>query len=238
MGSPDREELDEMLRRTLDDKRLSRTEKRALNEVFADYDLDDDSRAFVRNRVFAMARESIRNQEAHKVLEWAEEVIKVVQGGMPRDPTIADVVFSPGDECRIRIGRLLKSCTRAADICVFTITDDVLAQHILDAHARGVAIRIATDDEKAADRGSDIFRLAAAGITVRTDESEHHMHHKFAVFDGATVLTGSYNWTRSAALHNRENVVVSDDPKLVGPFQRNFETLWNSLVPLHMPASA
>ena len=112
MGVPDRDELDEMLRQTLDDRRLSRTERRALNEVFGDYDLDDDKRAFVRNRVFAMAREAIRNQEAHKVLEWAEEVIKVLQGGMPRDPTIADVAFSPGDECRIRIGRLLKSCQK------------------------------------------------------------------------------------------------------------------------------
>lgn len=236
MGAPDREELDHMLRQTLDDRRLSRSERRALNEVFADYDLDDEKRAFVRNRVFAMARESILNQEAHKVLEWAEEVIKVVQSGMPRDPTIADVVFSPGDECRIRIGRLLKLCKKTADICVFTITDDILAQHILDAHSRGVSVRIATDDEKAEDRGSDIFRLARAGITVRTDESEHHMHHKFAVFDRETVLTGSYNWTRSAALHNRENVVVTDDAKIVGPFQRNFEELWESLIPLHIPA--
>ena len=52
------------------------------------------------------------------------------------------------------------------------------------------------------------------------------MHHKFAVFDHSQVITGSYNWTRSAAEHNRENLVISHDPQLVEPYQRAFERLW------------
>ena len=82
--------------------------KRALNEVFADYDLDDDKRAFIRNRVFAMARESILNQEAPKVLEWAEEVVEVVQGGMSRDPTIADVDDDAGSRRREALDHRLR----------------------------------------------------------------------------------------------------------------------------------
>jgi phosphatidylserine/phosphatidylglycerophosphate/cardiolipin synthase-like enzyme len=236
MASPNRAELDDMLRATLDDRRLSRTERRALKEVFADYDLSDEDRAFVRNRVFAMARDVIRHAQSEQVLAWAEEVIKVLQSKPTRDPTIAEVHFSPGDECRLRIGRLLNGCSRTADICVFTITDDRLASYVLEAHNRGVSVRIVTDDEKAGDRGSDVYRLAAAGVKVRVDESEHHMHHKFAVFDSETVLTGSYNWTRSAAEHNRENVIVTDDPKIVAPYQRNFEQLWEEFAPVHVPA--
>ena len=52
------------------------------------------------------------------------------------------------------------------------------------------------------------------------------MHHKFAVFDGRTAVTGSYNWTRSAARVNQENLVVSDDPRLVKPLVEEFERLW------------
>jgi phosphatidylserine/phosphatidylglycerophosphate/cardiolipin synthase-like enzyme len=52
------------------------------------------------------------------------------------------------------------------------------------------------------------------------------MHHKFAVIDGKTLLTGSYNWTRSAADFNEENVVVTDDPRLVSSFAAEFEKLW------------
>ncbi len=40
-----------------------------------------------------------------------------------------------------------------------------------------------------------------------------HMHHKFALFDGGRLLTGSYNWTRGAAETNYENVIDTTDPK-------------------------
>ena len=225
-------EIDDILRQTLEDRRLSRTEKRALKEVFAELDLDDDSRAYLRHRVFTLSREVLRHPDAQKTLEWAEEVVKVVQTpNLQRDPTIAEVHFSPGDECRLALVRLLRNARKAIDVCVFTITDDRLASAILDAHERGVAVRIITDNDKAEDKGSDIYRLGRQGVRVRVDSSEHHMHHKFALFDQGTLVTGSYNWTRSAAEYNRENLVVSDDPKLVAPYQRNFDDFWDSLGP-------
>lgn len=227
-----REQLEDVLRQTLDDKRLSRTEKRALKEVFADLDLDDEGRTYLRHRVFALSRELIRHPEAQKVLEWAEEVIKVIQTPkLERDPSIAEVHFSPGDECRLALVRLLRNARKSIDICVFTITDDRLASAILAAHERGVAVRIITDNDKAEDKGSDIYRLGRAGVRVRVDRSEHHMHHKFAVFDQTTLVTGSYNWTRSAAEYNRENLVVSDDVKLTRPYQKNFDGFWDALGP-------
>ena len=54
------------------------------------------------------------------------------------------------------------------------------------------------------DLGSDIERHVKAGIAVKVDRTEHHMHHKFAVVDGKSVVTGSYNWTKSAAEFNQE----------------------------------
>lgn len=231
MTLPSRAELDDILATTLEDRRLSRSERRALREVFADFDLDDDGRAFVRHRVFSLARETIRGHEAQMVLEWAEEVIKVLEAKEARDPAVAAVHFSPGDECRRKIAALLRQAQRSADICVFTITDDRLAESILETHRRGVEIRIISDDEKAYDRGSDIYRLGAEGVRFRVDRSEHHMHHKFAVFDRHTLLTGSYNWTRSAAEHNAENVLVTDDARLVAPYLRKFEQLWDDFGP-------
>jgi cardiolipin hydrolase len=32
------------------------------------------------------------------------------------------------------------------------------------------------------------------------DKSEFHMHHKFCVVDGETLLNGSFNWTRQAVV--------------------------------------
>lgn len=137
--------------------------------------------------------------------------------------------FSPGDECLKEIVRQFRNCRRTADLCVFTITDDRIANQILDAHGRGVRMRIVTDNLKAFDRGSDIARFQEAGIPLRIDATDAHMHHKFAIFDGVRLLNGSYNWTRSAALENEENIIVTDDPSLITAFSRQFESIWNNL---------
>ena len=52
------------------------------------------------------------------------------------------------------------------------------------------------------------------------------MHHKFFIVDKKLVLTGSYNWTRSAALYNQENVISTDDEFVVEKFLNEFEKLW------------
>jgi len=48
---------------------------------------------------------------------------------------------------------------KTLDICVFTITNDKLAQAILECNERGVKIRIITDDVKATEPGSDIEKF-------------------------------------------------------------------------------
>ncbi|MEQ9081017.1 MAG: phospholipase D-like domain-containing protein [Sandaracinaceae bacterium] len=221
------DEIDGILAATLEDERVSRGEKHALKELLLDGALNDEQLAFVRHRAFALAKERVG--KGQQVLEWLEDVVKILTP-RPEAPTLrAEVQFSPGPGCLNAITRCLEEAQKSVDICVFTVTDDRLAAAILDAHRRGVAVRLLTDDDKSFDRGSDIERLEAAGVPVRTDRSEHHMHHKFALFDRALLITGSYNWTRSAARHNRENLLVSDDPRLVGPYLRRFDEDWDGL---------
>jgi phosphatidylserine/phosphatidylglycerophosphate/cardiolipin synthase-like enzyme len=55
------------------------------------------------------------------------------------------------------------------------------------------------------------------------------MHHKYVVRDGASVWTGSTNWTVDSWTL-QENVVLTavDVPGLAAEFAQNFEELWNS----------
>jgi phosphatidylserine/phosphatidylglycerophosphate/cardiolipin synthase-like enzyme len=125
--------------------------------------------------------------------------------------------------------RLLEGAVVAADICVFTITDDRIADAILEAHRRGVRVRILTDDCKTADPGSDIAWLRRADVPVVTDRRESHMHHKFAVIDRHTLVVGSYNWTRAAARENHEDLLVLRDSGLASTYQERFERLWREM---------
>lgn len=114
-------------------------------------------------------------------------------------------------------------------ICVFTISDDRISDAIVRAHRNGISVKIITDNDKLHDTGSDIRELAAKGLEIRVDKTRSHMHHKFAIFDEARVLTGSYNWTRSAALYNHENVLITDNRQIVQDYSREFDRLWKQM---------
>jgi phosphatidylserine/phosphatidylglycerophosphate/cardiolipin synthase-like enzyme len=224
------DEIDEILLRTWDDRRLSRGERKVLTALLAEHREDRELLAYFRHRAFEIARRQTRDSRGAEVVTWLEEVIKALARAESGEevPSLAEAHFSPGDRCRRRIISLIDLCRRAADICVFTITDDRIAAALLAAHGRGVRVRVITDNEKVVDRGSDVEDLARAGIPVRMDTSEHHMHHKFALFDDAFLVTGSYNWTLSAANYNEENIIVSNDRRLIQAFGETFGKLWQA----------
>lgn len=224
------EELDQALHQTLNDGRLSRAERQALLAVLGETPLDAAGLSQLRARAFVLARERTTDLRALQALGWVEDLMKLlVQVDAPAAASSTRAYFSPGEACLSEILGQLGRTRRTADICVFTITDDRIARAILDAQARKVLVRVITDNDKQYDGGSDIARLRGAGVAVKVDETEHHMHHKFAVLDGAVLLNGSYNWTRSAGTFNEENLIASSEPGLVQAFARQFAELWEAL---------
>lgn len=139
-------------------------------------------------------------------------------------------LFSPGDACGKHIRSLMREAQERLDICVFTISDNDIADAIKNAFDRGINVRIVTDNDKLWDEGSDIKALYEHGIEVKIDQTDYHMHHKFMVVDGHTVLTGSYNWTRSAAQFNHENIISFTDRQVSQKFSAEFEKLWEECV--------
>lgn len=224
------DEIEAALARTLDDHRLSRAEREALAPILATLPPTIGPRE-VRRRACKVAREALHDPSALAVVDWLEDVLRVLDrddGARPADE-VAEAYFSPGDECWMTIVRLLEQSKSCVDVCVFTITDDRISQAIIAAHRRGVAIRVVTDNEKAADPGSDVGWFERERVPVRVDRTAYHMHHKFAVFDRARLLSGSYNWTRGAARDNDENFIATSAPRLVESFCRAFERIWTRL---------
>lgn len=216
------ENLSKIFEKTFDDKSFTRSEKKAVSQLLEDdYSLSKDDRDFLRSKIFDIARQGIGGHQERAVLDWLETANKLL---ISRGDTM--VCFSPGHRCRQLIIDQLNNALQSVDICVFTISDDLVTSAILQCMERKVRIRIITDDEKVHDFGSDIKRLSAAGIEVRVDNSANHMHHKFALFDNRKVLTGSYNWTRSAADDNQENILLTDDKGAVAAYRGEFEKLW------------
>ena len=115
---------------------------------------------------------------------------------------------------------------------MFTISDDPIAETLDECYSRGVNVRIITDDGKIFDKGSDIVLLNKKGINVRIDSDKSLMHHKFVIIDNIKLLTGSYNWTRTGADINNENMLVTTNNKIVRAYKKEFQRLWMEMNPL------
>ena len=218
--------LDRSLRESAQDFTLDAGEKLELREL--GQQLDAGRIRFLRNRAFDIARDAMRGEPGAtlEVLRWLEQVVKTLDAADEAAPVVSSAYFSPGDTCLRRLCDLMRGCRDTLDICVFTIADDRLTEAILDCHARGVQVRVVSDNDKQHDSGSDIARLRDRGVPVRLDDAPYHMHHKFALVDGRVLANGSFNWTRSATEKNDENLVVTDDANLVRVFGLQFEKLW------------
>jgi phosphatidylserine/phosphatidylglycerophosphate/cardiolipin synthase-like enzyme len=226
-------EVEAFLQRSIADRQFSGGEKAAFAQWLAANARTPQDRGVVRHAVFDAARAASASLDSAQLLEWLEDTLKVVAPVEPQQPaastTPAEAFFSPGTACLQQITHRFAAARRSADVCVFTITDDRITRSILDAHRRGVQLRIITDNDKAFDLGSDVQQLRAAGVPLKVDATPFHMHHKFAIFDGVRLLNGSYNWTRGAAESNEENLIDTGDPKLIAAFAAEFQNLWKKL---------
>ncbi|WNF45729.1 phospholipase D-like domain-containing protein [Pseudomonas sp. SG20056] len=219
--------LDQQLRDSLADLRLSNEERDELRQLGSD--LGQDQVRYLRNRAFALVRELVQADlnNSEPALKWLEQVVKTLDASSsPPRPALASAHFSPGDDCLRKIRELCRQARKSVDICVYTISDDRLSEEIIACHRRGIAVRVISDNEKQFDEGSDIQHLIAQGVPLRIDDSPYHMHHKFALFDANLLLNGSFNWTRSASTSNEENLLVTDHALLVASYRGEFDKLW------------
>ena len=59
------------------------------------------------------------------------------------------------------------------------------------------------------------------------------MHHKYVIRDGATVWTGSTNWTHDAWAREENVIVTVESPELAARYLVDFEQLWTDRSVLH-----
>ena len=220
------DELVEYLQRSIADEVFSKDEKRTLKSMVQERILDANQLNFLCGKVFELANATITPANYPFIMDWIKTATSALV--LPTTST-TDAFFSPGDACRNTIIQRIDGANKQLQICVFTISDDSITKSLLAAHRRKVQIKVITDNDKSLDQGSDIDQLARAGIAVKMDITSNHMHHKFMIADQHTLITGSYNWTLSAARYNHENILLTREVNVIKSFASEFEKLWNEM---------
>lgn len=114
------------------------------------------------------------------------------------------------------------------DIAAFEFNNPVITEAVLDAHERGVIVRVITDDEHGIeDDDSTLPELELAGIPIVNDGRSALMHNKFMIMDGKTVWTGSMNYTVNGVYRNNNNVLVLRSPAVAAVYQAEFDEMFS-----------
>jgi phosphatidylserine/phosphatidylglycerophosphate/cardiolipin synthase-like enzyme len=124
---------------------------------------------------------------------------------------------------------LINSAQETLDIFIYSITLDEIVNAILDAHERGVEVRIITDGQQSENKyqKDDLRKFKAAGIPVKVDKHQGYAHIKATCVDGKILTTGSYNYSKQASTVNDEILVVIKNEKMAQAFEKTFEECWS-----------
>lgn len=140
-------------------------------------------------------------------------------------PALADeprVCFTPGDDCTNLIVETIATSRSTILVQAYSFTSAPIAQALVEAKRRGVDVRAILDKSNLTGKYSGADFLANGAVQVLIDDRHAIAHNKIMVIDGATVLTGSFNFTKAAQASNAENLLVIRDPKLAASYAANW----------------
>ena len=139
----------------------------------------------------------------------------------------AETYFSPNGSVASHIIKAIDSTKISIDLAIYDLTSNDKTSSLEQAQKRGVKIRIIADSRQTKGSHSTITELIREGFNIKITHGEGRgiMHNKFAIFDGKSMVTGSYNWTNNAEHFNYENAIFITDPNIIVAYQKDFDNM-------------
>ena len=138
--------------------------------------------------------------------------------------TQVETFFSPDDGAAGRIEELLDEAAESIYFLAFSFTSDDFAEALLNAAGRGVSVEgVFEESQYYSNTGTEFANLQDAGLDVYLDGNPRNMHHKLFILDEEIVITGSYNFSRSAEEKNDENVLIIHNADVAAQFMAEFD---------------
>ncbi len=158
----------------------------------------------------------------------AQGVVETIEGW---EPELLDVYFVPGgDAVEDRIADEVALAESEIRVAMYNLRSEQLGYALLDKQLAGVSVEVLWD-AKQMDKDYNTLDddLIAAGLNVVPVLNERHeyatLHHKLAIIDGTTVITGSGNWSDSGLHDNEEALLVAESPVLAAEYDRELDEI-------------
>ncbi|MFA7576779.1 MAG: phospholipase D-like domain-containing protein, partial [Candidatus Muiribacteriota bacterium] len=124
-------------------------------------------------------------------------------------------MFSPQEAVKEAIVNEINQARQSIYFCIFTFTDELIVNAIINKARQGVKVYGVLDAFQAKSQYSsyhDFEKNQMSNLNIKKDLVSGLLHHKFLVVDpessNATVITGSKNWTAAADKVNDESTLI------------------------------
>lgn len=183
----------------------------------------------------------IKSQEIAKL--YTEEFNQMLEGkfhtaksktSLPRSYILGrskiSVYFSPQDKVITNhIIALVNNSQKYVYIPAFLITHEGLSQALINAHKRGVDVKLIVDATNSSSGRSAVRFLRNAGVPVKVENYAGKMHSKSIIIDDKYIVTGSMNFSNSGEKKNDENTLIIEDNRLALFYKDFFLYLWKKI---------
>jgi len=132
--------------------------------------------------------------------------------------------FSPVDNVMDKLVAEVQGAQKSIRFMIFTFTDEDLANAMIARYQAGVDTKGVIED-RGASEGS-LVPLYCSKVPVEEDGNKYTMHHKIIIIDENTVITGSFNFTKSADHENDDNVLIIHNADLAKLYLQEFDRIW------------
>lgn len=151
--------------------------------------------------------------------------IGIHQGSVRADsvlPENIELCFTPPSGCAAVIVKAISKARESIYVQAYGMTSPAIVEALIKAQSRGVKVRILLDKSNLKDKWSKMGTLLEADIDVGIDKVSGIAHNKVMILDKRIVITGSFNFTRSADSRNTENVIIIDDAVVAKQYLQNW----------------
>ena len=134
------------------------------------------------------------------------------------------VCFTPGEDCTHLIVMTIAEAKQTVYVQAYSFTSKVIADALVDARIRGVDVEVILDKSQGIkNKYSLVPYFLNNHIETWIDYKPAIAHNKVMIIDKAVVITGSFNFTKSAQFNNAENLLIIHDTNLAMQYLAN----WN-----------
>ena len=153
-------------------------------------------------------------------------------GGSIAQPAV-QAGFSPEGSALQLVLNTIDTAKESIRLMGYSFTSPEVTRALITAKQRGDDVKVVVDWKANSAKGSAgaaaMNLLVNTGIPVRTVSKFRIMHDKVIITDGRNVETGSFNYTRAAALSNSENaLVIRDYPVLAETYLQHWQSRWET----------